>query len=93
MKDGRWRQEQLPADLQVPLQWEQLAEQARTGWQRVVIIGGTDVGKSTLCWWLAEQLAPQGRVAVVDADVGQSRCPRLAEMTLGTAPGVVLGGE
>jgi len=36
-------------------------------------LGPTDAGKSTLCWWLAGELAGRGSVALVDADVGQSR--------------------
>ena len=69
----KWRRKQLPDDLQVPEQWAELCQEARAGWQRIIIVGGTDVGKSVLCWWLAEQLSKQGPTAVLDADVGQSR--------------------
>jgi len=49
---------------------------------RVLVIGPTDSGKSTIAWWLAgwlhgrDRAGPQsqpGDVAVVDTDVGQSR--------------------
>jgi polynucleotide 5'-kinase involved in rRNA processing len=42
---------------------------------RLVVFGASDSGKTTLAWWLAEQLRSGGRcsVALVDADVGQSR--------------------
>ncbi len=71
--DDKWPQQQLPSDLIVPPEWEQLIDQARQAPGRLIIIGNTDAGKSTLCWWLAEQLAASARVAVVDADLGQSR--------------------
>lgn len=70
---NRWLQQQLPEDLQAPPDWKQVLEQARQAPGRVIVIGDTDAGKSTLCWWLAQQLTPQVRVAVVDADLGQSR--------------------
>ena len=68
----KWRRKQLPDDLHVPGQWQDVLDEARVHWQRIVIVGATDVGKSILCWWLAEQLAKLGPTAVVDADVGQS---------------------
>ncbi len=49
---------------------------------RVLVIGASDCGKSTITWWLARELdkrhprqsgAATGGVAVVDADIGQSR--------------------
>ncbi len=71
--NDKWPQQQLPSDLLVPVDWEQLLDQARQMQGRVIVIGDTDAGKSTLCWWLAQQLAQQARVAVVDADLGQSQ--------------------
>lgn len=67
----------LPAEppTDVPRSWrETLAVLPDAG--RALVIGPSDCGKSTLCWWLARQLAGRertGAVAVVDADVGQSR--------------------
>lgn len=40
---------------------------------RIVVLGPTDTGKTTFCWWLAEELSSQGTVILLDADVGQSR--------------------
>ena len=73
LMNDRWPQHQLPDNSHVPGDWQELAEQARQARGRIIIIGGTDAGKSTLCWWLAQQLAAENRVAVVDADLGQSR--------------------
>jgi len=71
--DRKWPCLGLPANLEVPTQWEALLAEIETGWRRVIIIGATDTGKSTLSQWLAQQLSSQGRVAMLDADVGQSR--------------------
>ncbi len=71
--DNKWRRAQLPEDLEIPAQWEGPLHEVRGGWQRVIILGATDTGKSTLCWWLARELSEDSRTAVVDADVGQSR--------------------
>lgn len=71
--NGKWPQHQLPANLHVPADWHRLTDQARQASGPIIIIGGTDAGKSTLCWWLAQQLTSEARVAVVDADLGQSR--------------------
>ena len=40
--------------IDVPLLWQQLAEDlaAATDWRRVVVLGATDMGKSTLCRFL-----------------------------------------
>ena len=38
----------------------------------VMVVGGSDTGKTTLVERLADLLAPSGSVAVVDADMGQS---------------------
>lgn len=56
-------------------EWVALAE-ALPADGRLIVIGPSDCGKSTLAWWLAGRLAKRGRpgeVAVVDADVGQAR--------------------
>jgi len=71
--NDKWPQQQLPEDLLVPADWKKLIEQAEESGGRVIVVGDTDAGKSTLCWWLAQELAAQARVAVVDADLGQSR--------------------
>ncbi len=54
--------------------WERLARQIVHPQQIVVVIGATDVGKSTLCRFLIERGVASGlRVGFVDADVGQSQ--------------------
>jgi polynucleotide 5'-kinase involved in rRNA processing len=59
---------------EVPAEWIALRERLPAR-GRALVLGPSDAGKSTLCWWLAGQLAaPQGPgVAVVDTDLGQSR--------------------
>jgi len=71
--NSKWPDLHLPEELQTPKRWATLLAQVAAGWSRVVVIGDTDTGKSTLCNWLATKLSKQGLVAVVDADVGQSR--------------------
>ena len=71
----------------VPGEWLALAE-ALPDRGRLLAIGPSDAGKTTLCWWLAgeldrrskderdaatQQAQAPGRVALVDADIGQSR--------------------
>lgn len=63
-----------PADL--PGAWRDLAV-ALPAHGRVLVLGPSDAGKTTLVWWLAGELAARcggpGAVAIVDADLGQSR--------------------
>ncbi len=63
----------LRPDLDIPPLWAQaLAYLKESRPRRVLILGATDAGKSTLCFYLAENLLKRGvSVAVVDADVGQ----------------------
>ena len=63
------------ADLYRPNRdWENLARKVVQPQQIVLVIGATDVGKSTLCRFLIEQGVTSGlRVGFVDADVGQSQ--------------------
>lgn len=52
--------------------WPQAIERASTA-QTIFLLGATDTGKTTLLSWLANALHARGRrVAIVDADVGQS---------------------
>jgi polynucleotide 5'-hydroxyl-kinase GRC3/NOL9 len=62
-----------PADVRVSDAWPALLSEVQRHPGRVIVCGAPDSGKSTFCWWLAEALSAAGRVAVVDADVGQSR--------------------
>jgi polynucleotide 5'-hydroxyl-kinase GRC3/NOL9 len=60
--------------LEVPETWEVLQQEVASGPHHVLVIGGTDVGKTTFCHWLAERLAARGRETwLIDADIGQSR--------------------
>jgi len=74
--DGRRRllmqTPQSDAEVQVPEPWLELAASLDADGGTVMVVGGTDTGKTTLCWWLAERLAEDGRTGVVDADIGQS---------------------
>jgi polynucleotide 5'-hydroxyl-kinase GRC3/NOL9 len=59
-------------ELQAPDQWHDLAASLDAHTGTIMVVGGVDSGKTTLCWWLAEQLGEHGRTGVVDADIGQS---------------------
>ena len=63
------------ADLYQPNRdWEHLARKVVQPQQVVLVIGATDVGKSTFCRFLIKQGVTSGlRVGFVDADVGQSQ--------------------
>ncbi len=59
---------------QVNQYWEKLASRIVKPQQVVLVIGATDVGKSTFCRFLADFAIDQGlKTAFVDADVGQSQ--------------------
>ena len=59
---------------QVGQHWEKLASQIVKPQQVVLVIGSTDVGKTTFCRFLADSAIARGlRTAFVDADVGQSQ--------------------
>jgi len=54
-------------------EWEELALQVIQPNQTIMIIGKVDMGKSTLCRFLADEgIKRRLKVGVVDADVGQS---------------------
>jgi polynucleotide 5'-hydroxyl-kinase GRC3/NOL9 len=71
--------------LHVPQQWESAAADIfERRLRTVLVIGGSAVGKSSFCRYLAEALlARQAEVAVVDADVGQSNLGPATAVTLG----------
>ena len=59
---------------QVNQHWERLASRIVKPQQVVLVIGSTDVGKTTFCRFLADSAIGQGlKTAFVDADVGQSQ--------------------
>lgn len=56
------------------------------GAQSIMLLGATDTGKTTFLTWLAATLQAQGRrIAVVDADVGQSSLGPPTTIGLGIA--------
>ena len=59
---------------QVNQHWEKLASRVVKPQQVVLVIGSTDVGKSTFCRFLADSAIGRGlKTAFVDTDVGQSQ--------------------
>ena len=59
---------------QVNQHWEKLASRVVKPQQVVLVIGSTDVGKSTFCRFLADSAIGRGlKAAFVDTDVGQSQ--------------------
>lgn len=59
---------------QVNQHWEKLASRIVKPQQVVLVIGATDVGKSTFCRFLADSAVDRGlKTAFVDTDVGQSQ--------------------
>ena len=64
----------MNATYQVDQHWEKLANQIVKPQQVVLVIGATDVGKTTFCRFLADSAIARGlKTAFVDADVGQSQ--------------------
>lgn len=66
--DQEGRKEQI----RVSRQWLDLLKQLPQDKGRVIVIGGSDTGKTTLCRWLLSKLPEQTRPALVDSDIGQS---------------------
>ena len=59
----------------IPDSWREAAHEILSieGPVRVMILGGVDVGKTSLCTYLANEALKAGRsVGIIDADVGQS---------------------
>jgi polynucleotide 5'-hydroxyl-kinase GRC3/NOL9 len=59
--------------LDVPPAWAELiVSLAAMSWHRLVVLGGTDAGKSSFCRLLSRHLASRSQpVALLDADLGQ----------------------
>jgi polynucleotide 5'-hydroxyl-kinase GRC3/NOL9 len=71
----------------VPAAWVANLEEL-AGARIVLVIGATEAGKTTLTAWLANALRARGhRVAIVDADVGQSEIGPPATVGLGEVRG------
>lgn len=72
--------------IEVPLAWKQLSIDRLGG--TLMVIGGTDTGKSTFARYLVQRLRQTGRhVAHLDGDPGQSVLGPPATMTLVLWPG------
>jgi polynucleotide 5'-hydroxyl-kinase GRC3/NOL9 len=73
------------AKLHVPPEWEAAAGEIFERRRRtILVIGGSAVGKSSFCRYLAGALlARQAEVAFVDADIGQSNLGPPTAVTLG----------
>ncbi len=59
----------------IPDSWREAAESliSKQGEARVMVLGGVDVGKTSLCTFLVNTALKAGRsVGIIDADVGQS---------------------
>jgi polynucleotide 5'-hydroxyl-kinase GRC3/NOL9 len=71
--------------LHVPPEWEaQAAEIFERRLRKILVIGGSAVGKTSFCRYLVGALlAQQADVAFVDADIGQSSLGPPAAVTLG----------
>ena len=72
--------------LDVPPDWAELIGQLAVGsWRRVVVLGGTDMGKSNFCHLVCSQLASLGQhAALLDTDLGQKMIGPPACVTLAT---------
>ena len=75
---GTKQQQRFPLDMtkhyQVNRDWEGIAQRVVKPQTIALVIGSTDVGKSTFCRFLVEQGVAKGlKVGFVDADVGQSQ--------------------
>ena len=60
-------------EITAPKEWYDLLDVLKEEKGRVILLGATDTGKSTLAKFLISNLCQQGlKVALVDADIGQS---------------------
>jgi polynucleotide 5'-hydroxyl-kinase GRC3/NOL9 len=59
--------------LDIPAAWAELADRlASSAWERLIVLGGTDVGKSSFLLFLGQILVERGQtVALLDTDLGQ----------------------
>ncbi|MEI6502382.1 MAG: Clp1/GlmU family protein [Armatimonadota bacterium] len=58
--------------IRISRQWLDLVKQLPEQRGRIMVIGSSDSGKTTLCRWLLSKLPVAARPALVDSDVGQS---------------------
>jgi polynucleotide 5'-hydroxyl-kinase GRC3/NOL9 len=60
----------MDAHIDIPQAWRELDGQRLFG--VVLVLGGSDAGKSTFVRYLAQRLSPSRSVALIDADIGQT---------------------
>lgn len=59
--------------IDIPGEWEQIADRIKQDTKLCIVLGKTDSGKSTLCKYLIRTWAASGiRVGYIDSDIGQS---------------------
>ena len=82
----------VKSSIDVPVLWEKAASRIVSNrYRKILVLGGTDRGKSTFCGYLSNMILESGReVAYVDADVGQKDIGPPATITLGY-PGLLSG--
>ncbi|SEN24167.1 polynucleotide 5'-hydroxyl-kinase GRC3/NOL9 [Nitrosospira multiformis] len=70
--------------LDVPAAWERSAKRILSrNWRRIMVLGATDLGKSSYCRFLINRLLREGNtVSFVDADIGQKDIGPPATVTL-----------
>ncbi|WP_456431704.1 Clp1/GlmU family protein [Thermosulfuriphilus sp.] len=72
-------------EIEIPDPWLRAAEEILAGsLRRILVLGATDVGKSTFVLFLVRYLSSRGKkVAIVDADIGQKDLGPPATVSLG----------
>jgi len=79
-------------DIDIPREWTQIDFNKLSG--TLMVIGGTDVGKSTFARYLYSHLAGRGsKVAFIDGDPGQSNLGPPGTMTAATEIDFDLAGN
>ena len=58
--------------IRISRQWLDLLKELPQERGRIIVIGGSDSGKTTLCRWLLSKFPALARPALVDSDIGQS---------------------
>ncbi|HYP56813.1 MAG TPA: Clp1/GlmU family protein [Beijerinckia sp.] len=75
----------MDCKIDVQPDWRRLIDElAAAPWQRLIVLGAPDRGKSTFCRWLAHELDARGEAtSLLDTDLGQNGLGPPACITLG----------